>query len=274
RVVHFHNLESELSFLQLQNSDALPQAFQRWVHRKNFEKLKIHEAELVELGRELWFLSPVDMAKFQRERGQVGRQPECALLRLVPPTFSAEISKWPGQVKGNTKHTILGLIGGFDFQPNIDSAKWILDHLVPALEKSGFKGKVQIAGRSAQSMISTIFKTHPQSKSPILEVLPDGFDVDVFFAGLSWMLVPHLSGSGVRIKLLDALSKKIPVMATPSAVERLHPELHEYPLIFSSDDPTLWANRALGETPQGTRLKYQDLAFPQAMCGTEIYRDV
>ena len=38
RVVHFHNLESELSFLQQQNSRALPRFLQRLIHRKNFEK--------------------------------------------------------------------------------------------------------------------------------------------------------------------------------------------------------------------------------------------
>ena len=312
RVVHFHNLESDLSFLQLQNLRTLPKVLpkalpkvlpkalpkvwgaalatvlQCWIHRKNFEKLKIHETELSGLSQELWFLSPVDLAKFQTLENLSGQ----AILRLIPPTFSAEISRWsPQEAVVTAQQTVLGFIGGFDFQPTIDSAKWILNRLVPALEEAGFKGKVQIAGRGAQAMIPTLSthlkaypdnlkaypegkSPHPEGRSPMVEVLPDSFDVDVFFAGLSWMLVPHLTGSGVRIKLLDALSKKIPVMATPSAVERLHPELHEYPLILSSDDPVFWANQALLETPQGTRLKYHDLAFPQAMSGMEIYRDV
>jgi hypothetical protein len=263
RVVHFHNLESELSILQVKNSGV----FSQFIHRKNFEKLKNHETELSRLGHELWFLSPVDLDKFRTGQNPK-KTPHGARLRLVPPTFSAEISEWVKQPILHSPETILGFIGGFDFQPNVDSARWILNHLVPALEKSGFRGKVQIAGQGALRVI------YPEVQSKLVEVLPDSFSVDQFFAGLSWMLVPHLSGSGVRIKLLDALSKKIPVMATKAAVDRLHPELQTYPLILSSDDPELWTQQALKETPQGTRFKYQDLAFPQAMSGMEVYRDV
>ncbi len=292
RVVHFHNLESDLAKLKGENTGPSHfQFFQRWIHNKNFEKLQHHEGGLPAFCQELWFLSPVDLASFPNQA-----RPE--MLRLIPPTFSSDILRWSEQhitqsenqiqpienpssprtrhskpaerpeAAESTRQAVLGFIGGFDFQPNIDSAKWILNRLVPALEKVGFQGKIQIAGRGAQAVIQ------PWIRSPLVEVLPDDFDINTFFAEISWMLVPHLTGSGVRIKLLDALARKIPVMATPSAVERLHPEIQKYPLIFSSDDPVLWADQAMRDGFRDTRSKYRDLAFPQAMRGAEIYRDV
>jgi glycosyltransferase involved in cell wall biosynthesis len=269
RVVHFHNLENELSLLQAKNSNSL----KKWIHLRNFKKLKQHEEELMLLADELWFLSPVDLTTLSSYfRGSVTEK-----LKLVPPTFSYEISHWskpdPSSIFKPTdlfnKSTLfLGFIGGFDFQPNRDSAIWIVEKLLPALKKTSFQGQILFAGRGAQDFLGT------QSPSPLLQALPNSANIEQFFDQISWMLVPHITGSGVRIKLLDSLARKIPVMATPGAVERLHPEIQEHPLIFSSNDPDQWASKLAQEDNQGTRIKYRDLDFPHAMKGELVYRDL
>ncbi|MFZ9595514.1 MAG: glycosyltransferase [Bdellovibrionia bacterium] len=279
RVVHFHNLESDLSRLRAQNSSGISQ----WVHRSNARTLASHELELTQFASELWFLSPVDLRLFQErlKLSHASRSLPCA-LRLVPPTYSTHASQRPSQMGSQDSITPffnnpsffhspeirLGFIGGFDFRPNLDSAQWILEHLLPRLEQSSFQGKIVFAGQGAQRVLG------PQVRSPHLEILPDQFDPEGFFSSLSAMLVPHTSGSGVRIKLLDALARRIPVLATEEAVERLHPELQTHPLLFCSSQAERWANHILQANFRSLRASFSSTPLPDPMNGLEIYGHV
>ena len=264
RAVHFHNLESVLFRLRSKNTPRRTS----WIHLRNAQILARHEKELGSLCSETWFVSPFDLKTFS-EASQRKSHPK-ARTRLVPPTYSSLFSREtpPTTKVCSSTTTTLGLIGGFDFQPNRDSAAWIFQELVPALEKRNFKGRLQILGRNAPNAFVT------QKLPPWVEILPEDYLLENFLNQLSWMLVPHVSGSGVRIKLLDALAHRIPVMATPDALNGLHPDLKKHPLIFTSLSAQDWAERILKEPPSETRRRLQNLPFPLAMQGEEIYRFV
>ena len=267
RVVHFHNLESELFELRAQDAPR----FVKGIHLRNADRLRNHEDHLVNLVDALWFLSPLDEKKW-RSRQKAGLSDLTAEIKLIPPTYTSEIAKWtpwaPEMVDPRSKQVNLGFVGGMTFRPNQDSVRWILDKLVPELKKRGFQGRVFILGRGAHTYLQG------QSLPPWIEVLPEHTEMKEFLAPLSWMLVPHVSGSGVRIKLLDALAQKIPVLATPEAVERLHPEIQESPFIFSSLSAEAWAHRICSESPFQSRIRLQDLSFPEAMRGDRVYQNV
>lgn len=259
RAVHLHNLESDLFSLRARASTGLA----RYIHAQNSRKLAAHERHLASLCDELWFLSPLDLAQY----GDTGR----AKKRLIPPTYTCERSRWVQDASTSMDPRsvpVLGFIGGFDFQPNIDSLLWITQQLAPELDRAGFKGKIRVAGRGAERVLGGA--TRPAN----LEVLPERFDVDEFFSELSWMLVPHVSGSGVRIKMLDAFVRKIPILATTAAVARIHPELQTHPLIFASDQPSEWVARVMAGGAVDARRACLDLPFPKALLGTDVYRGI
>lgn len=93
-----------------------------------------------------------------------------------------------------------------------------------------------------------------------------------FWAGLSHSLVPHLSGSGVRTKLLEALASGVPTLATPGAVSRLHPALRENPLLFCSESPDAWAERIVSSAPFAERQAHLDDPLPAMLDGEQVYR--
>ena len=283
RVVHFHNLESDLFVLRSEDS-RWPL---RWMDLKNAKKLRAHEEQLASLVQELWFLSPVDQKRWETQHGWIKEglaqerkdavaspvvRERSVKVKLIPPTYTAEISKWMNSVQaeahGNAQGLNLGFVGGMRFKPNQDSAEWIMKQLVPELEKRHFQGRILILGSGAQDF----FKA--ELLPSWVEILPEGTEMTEFLKRLSWMLVPHVSGSGVRIKLLDALAQKIPVFATKEAVERLHPEIQKSPLIFSSSSASEWADRVVSEEPFESRLKWKDLSFPEAMRGDRVYQNV
>ena len=259
RVVYFHNLESELFELRAKTSPP----FVRFIHRNNARILQRHERDLASLVDELWFISPVDLKRWMT-LGDAQAQ-----VQLVPPTYTSEILNWhsDGMLEhpGEQAMAYLGFVGGVGFKPNQQSILWILKELVPELERKGFKGRILVLGKGTEAFFR-------ERRCPsMVEVLPESTSLAEFFSKLSWMLVPHVSGSGVRIKLLDALARKIPVLATPEAVERLHPELQQSPLIFSSSDPGAWADQVVLEKAFQSRLKFKDLPFAEALRGEKVY---
>jgi hypothetical protein len=99
-------------------------------------------------------------------------------------------------------------------------------------------------------------------------------DLEPFWASLSFALVPHLTGSGVRIKLLEALASGIPTLATSEAALRIHPDLRVSPLLKVSDDPSLWVDMLMKAQPFEHRLEEPGsiLAAGKGFDGREVYR--
>jgi hypothetical protein len=100
------------------------------------------------------------------------------------------------------------------------------------LKKCGFKGEICIIGKNAPNTLIENAKKYSFVKLK-------GFieNLDPLFAQLSYMLVPHISGCGIRTKLLDALSKGIPVIANTKAFLQLPEEFKTCKLMKIINDP-------------------------------------
>src|SRR4029078_11584493 len=124
-------------------------------------------------------------------------------------------------------------------------------------------------GKSPSDVIQEKARAYPFVK--VLGFVPD---LEPFWAGLSFALVPHLAGSGVRTKLLEALASGIPTLATSEAAMRIHPDLRASPLLRVSDDPQFWVETLMKAQPFEHRLEEPGsiLAAGKALDGREIYR--
>ena len=122
----------------------------------------------------------------------------------------------------------LFFLGSLDWQPNIEGVNWLSKMVSSALES-----KVNIVGRNPSKEIM-------MSDNLILKGEVD--DAQQFMKENGIMLVPLFSGSGIRIKILEAMAWGIPVVATPKAVEGLGVESGRHMLI--TDDPAQFANFA------------------------------
>ena len=263
RVVFFHNLESEL-FTQNAQAESWPKNL---IQKLNASKLELHESELAERVDELWFLSPADRDTYLARNRAVSP----ARCRLVGPTYSTEIrtlrrarflSSAPGP------DTILGFVGAMDFAPNHESALWILTELAPRLRDAGFRGQILLAGKGAAPEL--LKKAADFSFVRFLGFVPDL--EDGFWAKLSYALIPHVQGSGTRIKLLEALASGVPALASQGIEQRLLPGLRQHPLLHLSDDPADWVRRILAHAPFAERKAALDTPFPKELDGAEIYR--
>ena len=132
----------------------------------------------------------------------------------------------------------LFFLGSLDWQPNIDGINWLSKKVASSLLT-----KVILAGRNPSKEIRL---------SDNLVMNGEIDDAQEFMKRSGIMVVPLFSGSGIRVKILEAMAWCVPVIATHKAVEGLGLENGKHLLI--TDDPRQFADFA------NTLLKDKSLA--------------
>lgn len=104
-------------------------------------------------------------------------------------------------------------LGAMDWAPNKAGINWFIDQVWTSFMQTESSSILHLAGR----------KLVPELFSSVKKVVNHGevFDSSAFMLRNGIMIVPVFQGSGIRIKILEAGSLGIPVIATPKAVEGL-----------------------------------------------------
>jgi glycosyltransferase involved in cell wall biosynthesis len=125
----------------------------------------------------------------------------------------------------------LSYIGALDWIPNQEGLIWFIRSVWPLVNKE-FPGlELHIAGRNAPKSLKSIF-----SSARNIHFHGEIDDAESFMLSHSAMVVPLFSGSGIRVKIIQALGCGVPVIASAKAIDGIQAE-HEKHLL-SAD--TLW----------------------------------
>jgi len=226
RVVYFHNLESDLALENAAAATAL--SVRRALYRWNAKKMTRHERALVQMVDEVWVISPSDLERVKQEANGVATE---KIIGKYPvfPGFYPKVRK---------PKNVLGFIGALDFLPNQLSLKWIIEEVAPKLSERKFAGHVYLIGKGLPPELEKMAR-----EVSFIKITEPSESLESFWSSLSFLLVPDLGGSGVRMKLLEALWRDVPVIANSRAAERLDPALRSHPLLFVSDDPKVWVDQ-------------------------------
>lgn len=115
-------------------------------------------------------------------------------------TATHDYMPWNGQ---------LTFVGGHAHQPNAEGITWLAEHVAPILTRHF---QLNIIGKGWDNIHSTAN----------LEIRPLGFVPELHHAiGGTIMLVPILTGSGMRMKILEAAASSVPFITTTVGVEGL-----------------------------------------------------
>lgn len=189
----------------------------------------------------------------------VSEEDRQALLRLAPQTpisivpngvdtvyFQPDDSQRDGALK---PHTIV-FTGTLNFRPNVDAVRWFVRQVLPLVRAQQPAARCVIVGKSPSS---AVWSLHDGDG---VEVRADVPDVRPFIAGAAVYVVPMRMGGGVRLKLLEALAMRAPVVSTSMGAEGvagLEPGVHA----LIADDPQAFAQavlRLLGDPDLGQRI--------------------
>jgi len=140
-------------------------------------------------------------------------------VRKMAPTADVETIPFAVELKkqSQTKNVFdarFGHIGSMDWAPNTEGIDWFLKQVWPAVVQKNPKAEFHLAGRNMPPRFVS---------NPDIHLFVEG-EVDSaenFMLSLDALVVPLFSGSGVRIKIAEALSLGVPVITTPVGCEGL-----------------------------------------------------
>lgn len=127
-------------------------------------------------------------------------------------TGAYDIGYLPEPETGNPR---VGFIGSMNWKPNEEGIRWFVESVWPSVLKKIPDATLHIAGKGLSRHDCFI----PGGHNICNEGEPD--DARHFMASNHVLISPLFSGSGIRIKIIDAMSTGRPVVATTVAVAGL-----------------------------------------------------
>ncbi|NOZ13287.1 MAG: glycosyltransferase [Acidobacteria bacterium] len=222
-VAQFHNVEHLLfrSFL-----DRRP--FVSMLLRPEAELLKRREIRYWKLPDRAIFISPEDYRKAMKATAQWPK-----LTAAFPGEMIAlNPIGWRGGGEGRICH-----LGTGSWEPNIDGVKWFLKSVFPLIRKEFPAAVFSHAGQGTDSRLTRFHNGN--------NVCIQGFvsDLTEFYLDAALFVAPLRFGSGIKIKVIDAISRGVPVVMSSVAAEGL--PLVEGEGVFVADDPRNFADKVL-----------------------------
>lgn len=116
------------------------------------------------------------------------------------------------QLPVNTKLFLFN--GSLDYLPNTDAIRIIVTELVPLLQKAALSFRIIICGKKLDRAWEKVLNANPS-------ILYPGFveDINLYLEGTDCFISPVTLGSGIRIKMVDALAANQPMIACKSAAK-------------------------------------------------------
>jgi glycosyltransferase involved in cell wall biosynthesis len=116
-----------------------------------------------------------------------------------------------------TDHSTVGFptlfhLGAMDWRPNKEGLEWFLDEIWPDIEKLNSELRFYIAGKNMP-------REFYEYESENLVVEGEIFDAVEFINSKSIMIVPLLSASGMRVKIIEGMAMRKCIIATSMAAE-------------------------------------------------------
>ncbi len=193
-----HNYESGLlkSVIQSTSNFAI-----RYFFKNQYKKLKYFEKHVLNSVHYIGTVSKND-ANLIRETAP------CAKIYVIPN--GVDLTYFDG-IRQPTSSRLLS-IGSLDWTPNVKGLIWFLDHVWPLIHNRFPALEFQIVGRNPPKILL-------QRINDKINIFANVPDVRKYMRHASVFVVPLFAGGGTRLKVLEAMAMRIPIVATPVGVE-------------------------------------------------------
>jgi hypothetical protein len=161
-------------------------------------------------------LTAIDAATLRRLAAAAGSPP--ARVVEIPAPFAAELPAGPGGLAGQPAVAVLGSRG---WRPNEDALAWFSGEIWPAVRRELPAAELHVFGiaGAVRAKEGPAADTRDGERGVTWHAAPA--DSAAAFASGSIHAVPLRFGSGVRMKVLEAWARGVPVVATPEGAAGL-----------------------------------------------------
>jgi polysaccharide biosynthesis protein PslH len=137
-----------------------------------------------------------------------------ARVDVVP--LGLDLSLYPFQSKQPERsQPTISLIGSLNWAPTYSAAERLITRLWPDIQRHIPQARLQIVGRKAKEVLAHF--TH----TPNLELHQDVPDTLPYFQNTDVLLYAPVSGSGMKVKVMEAFALGTPVVTTAEGIEGL-----------------------------------------------------
>ncbi len=168
-----------------------------WLARREARRMAAHEANTLSRTATNIALTAHDGAILGGALGMAARR-----IRVIPPPFPSPLSKAEEPLDGDPA---IVLVTG-SWLPNWDSTRWFITSIWDEIRRLSPAARVYVFGSRA-----------PRGAPAVLWQNMATDSISLFRPG-AILVVPLRIASGIRMKILEAWARGVPVVATPAAV--------------------------------------------------------
>jgi len=218
-ILRAHNVEYQI-WQRMANSEKNP--FKRWYYRHLAKRGLAFEKQYLPKFDGIVGITQQDADSF----GQLGYQ---GALQAIPAGVAAGTQP---ELESHMHPHSLAFIGSLDWLPNVQGLEWFITKVWPLVQKHSPHLSFHVAGKNPTARVLNW-------NYPGLKMHGQVPDAQAFLSRYSVIVCPLLSGSGLRIKLLEAMAKGKAIVATQVAAEGLEIEPGTHMIV--TDDPAAFA---------------------------------
>jgi glycosyltransferase involved in cell wall biosynthesis len=149
------------------------------------------------------------MACSERDADILKKEAPDAQLLAVPWGIEIPEKKWAYRQR-DVRNIVF--VGSMAWEPNRDAVTWFVRAIFPLVKRGPVKTRLVIAGSSMTGEIAGLADDDIIVEGFVEDISRVLLDADVFIA-------PVRFGSGVNVKILEAMSYGVPVVTTPKGAE-------------------------------------------------------
>lgn len=186
-IMRSHNLEFKI-WEDMANNQS--NVLLRWYYNLAARRLKKYEQDVKNSFDLLLAISEIDQKEYQKLSYSI---PSMAI------PIGIELKQYPKNFYEEKPMIKLAYIGSLDWRPNIEAVEWFFKEVWPTIYKNYENIEFHLAGRNPVDVIKNLehpgLYFHGEIESAI-----------DFISNQDIIIVPLLSGSGVRVKVLESMA--------------------------------------------------------------------
>lgn len=202
-----HNVEHEIWQRMVENEKSLPKRLYKDVIARRMRRFELSYINSYD------YLVPITDrdADFFAQNGNA-KPVHVVPLGLEPmsPLFSIDNSK--------VDFPVFSFLGALDWQPNIEGLEWFVRNVWCEYRKNHSGAKFRVAGRNANKEFADFLVFND------IDYLGELENVVNYYASGAIFVVPLLSGSGMRVKVVEAMAAGKAVITTSVGTEGIATE--------------------------------------------------
>jgi glycosyltransferase involved in cell wall biosynthesis len=220
RVLDQHNAVWTIVERLARNEAFLPK---RWFLRRETRLLQRHEAAMGQV-----FDQVITVTEQDRRALEFPDAPTRAPMLTIPICIDPDDSV---PVKRNAKAQNIACVGGMFYPPNVDGVLWFARQVLPRVWSDLPHTKFFIVGARPARELVRLGEHEPR-------IVVTGYVADTtpYLADSAAFVVPLRAGGGMRVKILDAWARALPVVTTTIGCEGISVRHGENVLVADTPD--------------------------------------